>query len=161
MNQFKANFIYKNFPYIIFAVCLFLLSQPYFTWNNIILSKLLLFIILLISIINIRVLTRRDLLLIPFFIFFLLYLAISYSSNIIGIISLMTYLIVVLMKKSQSIIIFRYFKTIFSISLFLSLVIYILIVFFNFELFHVEHRFFVVGEFLKYRKSLKSEKLYK
>lgn len=105
--------------------------MPYFTWQTILLNKLLVFIILLISILNLRGITKKDLFIIPLFIYFLCYIAYSYSSNLLGYISISTGLFILLIDKSKTIVFFRYFKFLFVFSLALSLIVYILIVFVN------------------------------
>jgi hypothetical protein len=131
MIKFRELSNTQNLQAIIFAFCLFLLSLPYYTWHTIFLNKLLVYVILLISIINIRKLTKGDFLILPLFIFILLYLAHSFSSNILGYISLFTFLFVLLINKSKNFLFFKYYKSIFAFSLALSLIIYVVIVFFN------------------------------
>lgn len=130
----KYNLKNINIIALIFSVSMFLLSKSYFTWHSVYFNKIILFLVILLSLLNARRLSKHDILIIPLFIFYMSYIGFAGGYNVLGFIALFSVIYILLIKKENILLYFKYFKYIFCISLFLSLLSYILIVILNLNL---------------------------
>ncbi len=130
----KIKFNRQVFTALLFSLCLFILSKPYFVWDAPTFNKLILILLIFMALINIRLPSQADLFPIFFFVFYVIYEANSNSSNLNGYISKFSIIFILLMRIDKSLYYLKYFKYLCSISLFLSLFVYVLIVLFDFTL---------------------------
>lgn len=119
---------------LIFSVLLFIFTKPYFIWDYELLDRISVFLIILIALFNARSISRSDLFILPFFLFYIVYFSYSNKSNVLGYLANFCLIFILLIRKDKALLFFRYFKNLFCISLFLSLLIYTLIVFFNIDI---------------------------
>jgi len=119
---------------LIFSTSMFILSKTYFFWDTIFFNKIILFLVILISLLNVRRIIKYDIVILPLFIFYTWYRGFMGSYNVLGFIALFSLIYILLIKKEKVLLFFKYYKFIFCISLFLSLLSYILIVSFNINL---------------------------
>jgi hypothetical protein len=131
-NKYNINNV--NIIALLFSVSIFILLKPYFVWQTIFFNKIILFLVIFISLLNARKLYTHDLFIIPLFVFWISYIGLKGGYNVLGFIALFCIIYILLIKKENVLLYFKYLKIIFCISLLLSLTIYILIVFFNFNL---------------------------
>jgi hypothetical protein len=131
LNIIKNEFNTKNIAAIIFGFCIFFLSKPYFVWHTNSINKLFLFIVILIALINIRRPNKADLIVIPFFFFYILIEMFSASvlPNILGYVSKFSLIYILLMRIDRSLTFLKYVKYIYVVTFSLSLIVYFLIVF--------------------------------
>lgn len=116
---------------LIFSVLLFIVMKPYFIWDYELLDKFSVFLIILIASFNIRRLSISDMFIIPLFVIYIIYLSYSNSLTFFGYLANFSLILILLIRKDKSLLFLKYFKTLFCLTLLLSLFIYILIVFLN------------------------------
>jgi hypothetical protein len=133
-NKSISNF---NILALIFSVLLIILIQPYFIWKYEIFSKLAVLLVMPIALFYARTISRSDLIVLPFFIFFLFYFSYSNSLNVFGYLSNFSFIFLLLIRKDIALLFLKYFKNLFCITLLLSLISYVLIVFFNLNISYV------------------------
>jgi hypothetical protein len=123
-----------NYIALLFGVLLFVLSQPYFVWNNTTILKLASILLVIISLFYIKSIKITEIFIISLFIIYILIITISNSFTIIGTTSYLFVIIILLIKNEKVLLFLKYFKSIIAISLFLSLISYFLIITFNISL---------------------------
>jgi hypothetical protein len=129
-SKLKIRLDNENLIGFFFGVCLFLLSKPYIMWGTGRLDMFLGFIISLISLYNIRKFSKTELVAISLFIIYVIYAAAT-QYNIFGIITKLVIIPFLLINRKATLIYFKWFKNIFVLSLLISLIVYVAVVFFS------------------------------
>jgi len=106
---------------------IFLLCMPYFMWDTGRLNLIILMLIGIISVLNIKRISIKHIIIIIFFIFIFIYT--SVGNNFSGFFFKLILLSFIIIQERKLLNILKWFKLIFSVSIFLSLITYILIVF--------------------------------
>lgn len=111
----------------LWGFCIFLLSQPYFVWKIEKLQLIMFLPVIFIGFFYLKRINNRDFLIL--LLFCLIRIFIASGSNLFGYINSMFFLIFFITKDRIVILSFNYFKNIFVVSLFLSLIVYVLVLF--------------------------------
>lgn len=122
----------ENMIGFLFGLGIFLLSMPYFMWGTDILKTFINLLLFIISLFYLRKLNNYDYLVLPLFLFYIIYSA--NGSNILGYISKLFIFGFLFIKDDKFLFFLNWFKKIFIFSLILSLVTYILVVFSPFQI---------------------------
>lgn len=126
-NLFYSFFDRKNFIYIFFAFCVFLLNQPYFVWEFDKLQLVMFLPIVFVSFFYIKKTNNKDLFISFLFFYILMYMA--GGRNVFGYINNLLFLIFLLISEKLMVQSFFWFKNIFVFFLILSLSVYFLVLF--------------------------------
>jgi len=119
---------------ILYAFILFLLMEPYFMWNTGKLSMYLSMIIILITALYFRNLQKKDLIIIPLFIYCFIYMY-SYT-NLFGLIGKSAILSILFLKESKVLYYLKLLKKIMAIVFFISFITYILVIILSLPIAH-------------------------
>jgi hypothetical protein len=111
---------------LFFSISIFLLFKPYYVWDTPILNKILLGLVIAIAIINIRIPSKRDAIVLLFFAYYITYemFTATISPNMLGVIYKYAPIYLLLMSIDKSEYYFKLTKNIFVISILLSLIVY-------------------------------------
>lgn len=119
----------KNINFIIFASCIYLLIQPYFVWDIERLQIILFFPLILISFLYVKKITNKDIIILMLFVYIYVYMA--GGRNIFGYINSLFFLTFLIIKEKLIVNAFYWFKLFFVSGLVLSLIVYIMVLFFT------------------------------
>lgn len=119
-----------NFKSLFVGFLLLLLLQPFFIWSNInVVSIIAMLVLFFIFILDFRLNSNFDLLLLFFFTLSLMIGAIDAGSNLIGIFFMMLLIVAPFIKFNVAYKYYRAFKLIYSTILFFSIISFILVIF--------------------------------
>jgi hypothetical protein len=115
----------KDFKAIVLGGSLFLLLMPYFMWENqnLIFIVNIVLVVLSISYFDKRQVLLKNIILLPILFFLILYKEIE--SNFFGLLISLIPLVFFLIREEKIILIYKYFKLFFAVSILLSLVVFI------------------------------------
>jgi hypothetical protein len=128
-KRLTGIFTGSNLVAYFYGFCIFLLMKPYFMWGYYEqVNVLIVYALSFIGIFNLRKAEKLDLLIIPIFALLLLSLASDAHANFMGYISSLLILFYFVIDRKVMLKYYKCFKTILVISLFLSLIVYALVV---------------------------------
>jgi len=125
LNLNKIN--KKNISYLFVGFLIFLLNQPYFVWDLVNLQIIMFIPLIFIFLFYLRKIKDSDLIIGVLFFYLFLYMAVG--SNVNGYLYALCFMIFFLVKEKVMINSFDWFKYVFTVSLFLSLIVYFIVVF--------------------------------
>lgn len=118
-----------NFISYIYGFSMFLLLMPYFTWEHRKLLKLFILpLLFVIGMLNRRKVEKLDLFIIPIFSLFLIYIELPIQQSLSFLLT-QSLLVFFIVDRNKLVEYFECFKLFFTISLFLSLITYFLVIF--------------------------------
>ena len=128
-KRWTGIFTGSNLVAYFYGFCIFLLMKPYFMWGYYEqVNVLIIYVLSFIGIFNLRKAEKLDLLIIPIFALLLLSLASDAQANFMGYISSLLILFYFVIDRKVMLKYYKCFKTILVISLFLSLIVYVLVI---------------------------------
>lgn len=128
-KRWTGIFTGSNLVAYFYGFCIFLLMKPYFMWGYYEqVNVIIIYVLSFIGIFNLRKAEKLDLLIIPIFALLLLLLASDANANFMGYISSLLILFYFVIDRKVMLKYYKCFKTILVISLFISLIVYVLVI---------------------------------